>query len=192
VLERLEQVCRERPSFPGLAIALKHQAEIYAACGDHAKAAALAEERDRLLGYTAEDFPCPDPTPGGKQHNGAYSGWLDPAPEGDEIAFAVVVPKGSSSEAELKAIGEQLQHWKSAKDFVRRIIGIEQLLRGDFPETPADLFWLPIPPLTEKVALVYPTRAANCEQTGASLSQALGGLSVAMVVSPAYYSQINW
>jgi hypothetical protein len=150
-----------------------------------------AVARDPAGPYTAEDFPCPDPTPGGKQHNAAYSGWLDPAPEGDEIAFAVVVPKGSSGEAELKAIGEQLQQWKSANDFVRDILGIEQLLRGEFPETPAYLFWLPIPPATEKVALVYVTLSANTEQTGASLSQALDGLSVAMVVSPAYYSQIN-
>src|SRR5215208_1380668 len=43
--------------------------------------------------YTPEDFPCPDPTPGGARHNGAYSGWLDPTPVGVEIAFAVVVPK---------------------------------------------------------------------------------------------------
>ncbi len=150
-----------------------------------------AVARDPAGPYTAEDFPCPDPTPGGKQHNGAYSGWLDPAPAGDEVAFAVVVPKESSGESELKAIGEQLQDWQSAHDLVRRILGIEQLVRGEFPETPADLFWLPIPPFTEKVALVYVAPAANSEQTGASLSQALDGLSVAMVVSPAYYSHIN-
>jgi hypothetical protein len=141
--------------------------------------------------YTPEDFPCPDPAPGGTRHSGGYRGLLDPAPQGDEIAFAVVVPKGSSSEPELKAIGEQLQRWQSAHDFVRRIIGIDHLLRGEFPETPADWFWLPIPPLTERVALVYVAPAANDERTGARLIQALDGLSVAMVVSPAYYSQIN-
>src|SRR5262245_8433763 len=105
--------------------------------------------------FTPEDFPCPDPTPGGTRHHGAYSGWLDPAPEGDEVAFAVVVPNGSSDESELKAIGERLRRWHSANDFVRRIIGVERLLRGEFPETPAHLFGLPIPPLTERVALVY-------------------------------------
>jgi hypothetical protein len=141
--------------------------------------------------FTPEDFPCPDPTPGGTRHNGAYSGWFDHAPVGDEVAFAVVVPKGSSGESELKAIGEQLQGWQSAHDFARRIIGIDQLLRGEFPETPAELFWLPVPPFTERVALVYVAPAANSEQTGASLNQALDGLSVAMVVSPAYYSQVN-
>jgi hypothetical protein len=46
--------------------------------------------------FRPEDFPCPDPTPGGKHHNGDYSGWLDPVLANDEIAFAVVVPKGSS------------------------------------------------------------------------------------------------
>ncbi len=141
--------------------------------------------------YTPEDFPCPDPTPGGTRHGGAYSGGLDPAPLSDEIDFAVVVPKWSSGEAELKAIGEQLRRWQSAHDFVRRIIGIDQLLRGEFPETPADLFLLPIPPFTERVALVYVAPAANSEQTAANLNQALDGLSVAMVVSPAYYSQIS-
>src|SRR6516164_6415342 len=35
-----------------------------------------AAARDPAGPYTAEDFPCPDPTPGGNQHNGAYSGWL--------------------------------------------------------------------------------------------------------------------
>jgi tetratricopeptide (TPR) repeat protein len=70
VLERLEQVCRERPSFPGLAIALGHQAEIHAACGDHARAETLYQEQKRLQAYTAEDFPIPervinsDPVPG--------------------------------------------------------------------------------------------------------------------------------
>jgi hypothetical protein len=141
--------------------------------------------------YTPEDFPCPDPTPGGTRHNGAYRGWFDPAHGGEEVAFAVVVPKGSSGESELKTIGEELQRWQSSHDFVQRIIGLDQLLRGKFPETPADLFWLPIPPFTEKVALVYVAPAANDERTGASLNQALDGLSVAMVVSPAYYSQIN-
>jgi hypothetical protein len=141
--------------------------------------------------FTPEDFPCPDPNPGGTRHNGAYSGWLDPAPAGDEVAFAVVVPKGSSGESELRTIGERLQRWQSAHDFVRRIIGLDRLVRGEFPETPAELFWLPIPPLTERVALVYVAPAANSEQTGASLKRALDGLSVAMVVSPAYYSQIN-
>lgn len=141
--------------------------------------------------YKPEDFPCPDPTPGGKRHHGTYSGWLDPAPEGDEIAFAVVAPKGSSCESELKAIGEQLRRWQAAHDFVRRIIGLDQLLRGEFPETPAYLLYLPIPPDAERVALVHVVPAASNEQTAASLNQALKGLSVAMVVSPAYYSQIN-
>lgn len=141
--------------------------------------------------YTPEDFPCPDPTPGGRRHCGAYSGWLDPAPAGGEVAFAVVVPKGSSGEAELRAIGEHLQRWQSAHGFVRRIIGLDQLLRGEFPETPADLFWLPSPPPTERVALVYVDPAANDERTNVSLSRALAGLPVAMVVSPAYYAQIN-
>lgn len=63
--------------------------------------------RDPSGPFTPEDFPCPDPTPGGVRHNGAYSGWLDPAPVGDEVAVAVVVPKGSADGPELKAIGEQ-------------------------------------------------------------------------------------
>jgi hypothetical protein len=141
--------------------------------------------------YTPEDFPCPDPTPGGTRHTGGYSGWLDPAPTHDEVAFAVVVPEQSSDQLQLQAIGEQLQRWQSVNGFVRRIIGLDQLLQGEFPETPAELFGLPIPPFTEKVALVYVAPAANGQQTGASLSRALDGLSVAMVVSPAYYSQIN-
>jgi hypothetical protein len=110
---------------------------------------------------------------------------------GDEVAFAVVVPKGSSDASELRTIGERLRLWQTANDFVRRIIGIDQLLRGEFPETPADLFWLPTPPPTEMVALVYVAPAANNQQTVASLNFAIDGSSVAMVVSPAYYSQIN-
>jgi hypothetical protein len=141
--------------------------------------------------YTPEHFPCPDPNPGGKQHWGAYDAWLDPKPKGDEIAFAVVVPKGSSDESELRAIGVQLLCWQSAHDFVRRIIGLDQLVRGEFPETPADLLWLSSPPFTERVALVYVAPAANDEDTGASLNQALDGLSIATVLSPAYYTLIN-
>jgi hypothetical protein len=129
--------------------------------------------------------------PGRKRHWAGYDGWLDPTPENDEVAFAVVVPKGISSEQELKAIGQRLQVWKSENDFVRRILGLELLLEGRFPETPAHLFWLPMPPWVEKVALVYVPLGADTEQTAEGLNRALDGLSVAMVVSPAYYSQIN-
>jgi hypothetical protein len=141
--------------------------------------------------FTPEDFPCPDPRPGGKHHTGAYSGWLDPVATNDEIEFAVVIPRGSSDAEELKAIGEQLQVWQAGNGIVRRILGLDQLLEGHFPETPGYLFGLPMPPMTERVALVYVVPSANNEQTGASLNQALEGLSVAAVVSPAYYSQIN-
>jgi tetratricopeptide (TPR) repeat protein len=48
LFERVEQVCRELPSFPGLAIALGHQAEIYAAKGDRARALILCREQERL------------------------------------------------------------------------------------------------------------------------------------------------
>jgi hypothetical protein len=152
----------------------------------------LANDRRSPAGpYTAEHFPCPDPMPGRKRHWAGYSGSLDPAPENDEIAFAVVVPKGESSEEELRRIGQRLQEWRSKNNFVRKILGLELLLEGKFPETPAFLFWLPIPPCVENVATVYVALQADNEHTAQELNKVMDGLSLAMVVSPAYYSQIN-
>jgi tetratricopeptide (TPR) repeat protein len=135
VLERLEQVCREWPSFPGVAIALKHQAEIYAACGDHAKAAALTEERDRLTGYTAADFPYPESVPG-RAPRGSTAG---------PVPFAVISPS-EAGEDELREIGRRLKTWQEADPHVTEIIGLEQMLAGQPPETPAWHFMLPMPP----------------------------------------------
>lgn len=141
--------------------------------------------------YTPEDFPCPDPTPGGTRHTGAYSVWLDPAPVGDEVAFAVVIPHRTAGLAELTALGERLRGWQEAHDFVRRVTGLDQLLRGECPETPAWDLWLSSPPDNEPVALVYVPPAASTEQTGNGLVEALTGTAVGAVMSPAYYTQIN-
>jgi hypothetical protein len=48
-----------------------------------------------------------------------------------------------------------------------------------------------MPPFVEHVALVYVAVGADTEQTGEELDRVLDGLPVAMVVSPAYYIQIN-
>ncbi len=148
------------------------------------------DDRPRAV-YTPEDFPCPDPAPGGTRHTGAYSGWLDPAPNGDEIAFAVVIPHRAAGPVELTALGERLREWQAAHDFVRRVTGLEHLLRGETPQTPAWDLWLSSPPDFEPVALVYVAPAASTEQTGAALAEALAGAAVGAVTSPAYYTQIN-
>jgi hypothetical protein len=130
--------------------------------------------------YTAEDFPCPDPTPG-----------LGPArwgPDCVEAAFAVVVPRARATAQELKAIGLRLEVWRAEHAFVRRIFGLEQLLDGRFPETPAELLGLPAPPWTVGVALVLVAPSAVPAPAGGDLLRALDGPSPAMVVSPAYYT----
>lgn len=141
--------------------------------------------------YTPEDFPGPDPVPGRKQHIGDYSGWLDPVPLNDEIAFAVLAPCHSATEEDLRAIGYQLQVWQTENSFVRTIVGLEQLLEGKLPETPAEIFMLSIPPLVEYVALVHVSPEADTEETSKNLEMELVGLPIAMIVSPAYYIQIN-
>jgi hypothetical protein len=110
---------------------------------------------------------------------------------GDEVAFAVLIPNGSSDETDLRDIGQRLQRWQSENDFARRIIGLDQLLLGKFPETPAELFSLSMPPYTEQVALVHVAPSANTVETGASLKQVLDGSSVACIMSVAYYYQMN-
>ena len=160
--------------------------------GRESEASNLVKEGRPPAGQiTANDFPCPDPMPGRKRHWAGYTGFLDPIPENDEIAFAVIVPKGESNEEELRGIGQRLQAWRSTNNFVRKIVGLELLLQGKFPETPAHLFWLPMPPFVANVALVYVALQADTEHTAQELDRLMKGLSVAMVVSPAYYSQIN-
>jgi len=141
--------------------------------------------------FTPEDFPGPDPMPGRKQHIGDYSGWLDPSPANGEIAFAVLAPHGSSTEEDLRAIGYQLQVWQSENTFVRRLIGLEQMLEGKLPETPAQTLMLSMPPMIEYVALIYVSPEADTEETAQNLGMELVGLPIAMIVSPAFYIQIN-
>jgi len=179
-LERLEQVCREWPSFPGLAISLERQAEVYTAYGDHARAAALSAERNRLLAYTAADFPCPESVPG-RAAQGSAAG---------PVPFAVISP-GKADEAGLREIGRRLKAWQEEDRRVADIIGLEQLLAGRPPETPAWHFMLPMPPDTEQVALVFVAREAATEVTTRELEARLQGCSIGMLVSPEHYSAIS-
>ena len=137
--------------------------------------------------FTPDDFPCPDPVPGGTNHTGGYAGWLTHRPAGGEVAFAVVAPRAGAAPQELEDIGLRLRAWGPAT----RVLGLDALLAGRRPETPAELFLLPSPPLTEPVALVYVWAGAADERLGRDLAAALDGAAVALVVSPAYYSMIN-
>jgi hypothetical protein len=130
--------------------------------------------------YIAEDFPCPDTTPS--------LGPDRPDPGCAEAPFAVVVPSAAETAQELRAIGLRLEAWRAENAFVRRILGLERLLDGRDPETPAALLGLPFPPWTERVALVLVAPSAVPADAGEALLRALNGLRLAMVVCPAYYT----
>lgn len=121
--------------------------------------------------YTPEDFPCPEPGRAGEAQ--AVDRGNEVAPGNDEVAFAVVIPKASANERALKAIGQALQVWQSQHGFVRRIVGLEQLLEGKFPETYRGyILFMPVCPgraNVEKVALVFVAPDANTRQTAKSL-----------------------
>jgi hypothetical protein len=137
--------------------------------------------------FTADDFPFPDPVPGGTRHTGGYTGYGDPPADDREVSFAVVVPRASATPHDLEEIGLRLRAWGAAT----RIIGLDALLAGHRPATPTEELLVPSPPPTDPVALVFvPGRAAD-EKLGASLAAALDGAAVGMVVSPAYYSMMN-
>jgi hypothetical protein len=134
--------------------------------------------------YTPEDFPCPDPMPGrGRYH--------DPAQEGYEVPFAVVVPRATATAQELRVIGLRLQAWRAEHPSARRILGLEPLLEGRSPETPAHLLGLPSPPWVEPVALVYVDCSVATAQTGEDLCRGLECSGVAMIVSPEYYTHTH-
>lgn len=140
--------------------------------------------------YTEDDFPSPDPIPGGTNHTGEYSGLWEPMASDAEMTFAVVIPSHSCDAHALMTIGERLKAWQSSNNFVRRIEGISQLLDGAFPETPAHHLWLSTPPLTERVALIWVAPSANNLESGNSLKRALEGMPIAAILSPAYYTMM--
>ena len=65
------------------------------------------------------------------------------------------------------------------------------MLEGKLPETPAQTLMLSMPPMIEYVALIYVSPEADTEETAQNLGMELVGLPIAMIVSPAFYIQIN-
>jgi hypothetical protein len=144
--------------------------------------------------YTPADFPLPDPMPGRSGDAEAKGRGNEAAPSTGEVAFAVVVPKGSASESRLKAIGQALQVWQSENGCVRRIVGLEQLLDGKFPETSRGYFCLPVMRgrwAVESVALVFVAPEANTRQTAKSPYRCLKRHAVEEIVSPEAYSAVR-
>jgi hypothetical protein len=107
------------------------------------------------------------------------------------VPFAVIAPGRRAAEEELREIGRRLKEWQEADPRVTKIIGLEQLLAGQSPETPAWHFMLPMPPDTEQVALVFVAGEAAIESTTKELEARLRGCPIGMLVSPDYYSAIN-
>ena len=140
--------------------------------------------------YTPEDFPGPDSRPGQRLRPDGYRYWLDPGPESDRIMFAVIGPRGDATAADLVAIGRRLQAWKAANEYGCDFVGLDHLLRGEIPKTPAETLSLPFPPDFENVALVYVHPEADTAETADSLEAALAGLPVGMIVSPGFYIQM--
>ena len=137
--------------------------------------------------FTPDDFPFPDPVPGGANHTGGYAGWGARRQAEGEAAFAVVAPRAGATPQELEDVGLRLPAWGAAT----RVLGLDELLAGRPPATPAHLLLLPSPPWTEPVALVYVEAGAADERLGRALAAALDGAAIALVVSPAYYSMMN-
>ena len=130
--------------------------------------------------YTEDDFPFPDSVPGRAAQG----------PTDGPVPFAVVSP-GEACEGDLREIGRRLKAWQDADSRVLEIIGLEQLLAGQFPETPAWYLMLSTPPETERVALVLVSWEAATEATTDELTVRLRGCPVGMIVSPDYYRAIN-
>jgi len=107
------------------------------------------------------------------------------------VGFAVVAPKNGATEQELREIGRRLQAWREENPQVGEVIGLEQLLAGQWPETDCGHFALPVPPYTEKVALVFVAREAANEATRLELKACLRGCAISMLVDPGYYRSIN-
>lgn len=138
--------------------------------------------------YTEVDFLCPPSMPGSKSQVGGN--FCDLFAKSGEIAFAVVQPQRDASSQELQAIGERLQAWQAGNEHVRRILGLEQLLKGSLPVLRADMFSLAAMDDQVRVALVYVVESADNKTTGEDLLQVLNGLPVD-VVSPGYFSMMR-
>lgn len=138
--------------------------------------------------YTEEDFPCPPAMPGRKSKIGNL--FCDFCHVPGEVAFAVVQPHHDLNAKDLQTIGEHLQAWQVGNEYVRRILGIEQLLQGTYPALRADMFSLAAREDREPVVLVYVAETADNEVTGEDLLQRMAGLHVD-VVSPGYFSMLR-
>ena len=136
--------------------------------------------------FTEDDFPFPDPVPGGTRHTGGYAGYGGPRADDREVRFAVVVPRASATPHDLEEIGLRLRAGRGDPDHrAGRPPGRATARHADGAVAGA------VPAPTDPVALVFVAGRAADERLGASLVAALDGAAVGMIVSPDYYSMMN-
>ena len=129
--------------------------------------------------YTAADIDWPPPECPGHRHLGDYRG---PLP----LPFAVICPIDPSP-ARLVAVAAVLD----GLPWAEKIIGIDQMRRGQRPHTPCELLGVPCYPSDpfDPVAMVFVKWQNYNDGFGRKLAEALAGL--ARVCSPEFYSAVN-
>ncbi len=90
-----------------------------------------------------------------------------------ETYFAVLRPR-TDDEGLLREIGEHLQTWMMGYPKIKRILGIKQLLEGQYPKVPTEYLSIPMASSDpsewlEEVALVVVEKGADMDELWESL-----------------------
>lgn len=96
--------------------------------------------------------------------------------EGDDLPFAVISLGDSTDKKTFTELGQALRGWISQTQGVRKILGLDHLLKGELPKVSGELLLLPVFPFDPEkniinVALVVIDPSAHRESIELSLKE---------------------